>query len=82
MTTQSINASLQIVKLKDQRFRVRGGYVMPDGYAFKHPELGFLAFNDKPDVPYTPLGGRNALQAILDAGGLLSFEDCSFIKAM
>jgi hypothetical protein len=55
---------------------------MPDGYAFKHPELGFLAFNDKPDVPYTPLGGRNALQAILDAGGLLSFEDCSFIKAM
>ncbi|PAD72878.1 hypothetical protein CHH67_21200 [Paenibacillus campinasensis] len=75
-----MNEKLEIVKLGSQRFKTAGGYYQPEGYALRHPELGFLAFEG--DVPYIPVGGRQALQEILDAGGLVSTDGCKWIQAM
>ena len=72
--TKAINAQLEIVKLNGERFEVPGGYMKPDGYCFRHPELGFLSFKGDKPIPYIPRGGWDALQSILDDGGLLDFD--------
>ncbi|XEC97035.1 hypothetical protein AB6A23_11120 [Paenibacillus tarimensis] len=78
--TVEINSKLQIVKLSGQRFKVEGGYSIPKGYAFFHPELGYFAFDG--ELPYRPRGGKQVLQEILDTGGLLDFAGCKWIKEM
>jgi len=78
---QQINQELQIVKLNNDVFRVKGGYIRPIGYAFYHPVRGFLAFACDGGRPYAPIGGRNALKSILDAGGFESFDGlCWLVK--
>jgi hypothetical protein len=68
LKTQKINSELTIVKLGHQRFSRRGNYMIPSGYAFYHPTLGYFSFDG--ECPYIPVGGRKALEAILAAGGL------------
>ncbi|MEK4108632.1 MULTISPECIES: 3-isopropylmalate dehydratase [unclassified Paenibacillus] len=80
--TKLINDALEIVKLGTQKFKVSGGYIMPRGYAFKHPKLGYLAFCHSPNCPYNPIGGQNALKEILDAGGFTGFEDIVWLQDM
>lgn len=84
MTTgiKAINKALEIVKLGTQRFIVNGGYIMPTGYAFKHPTLGYLGFKDRPDCPYIPLGGQNALKEIQASGGFTSLEGIIWLQEM
>jgi hypothetical protein len=72
--TISINSKLKIVKLSDQKFSHPAGYVMYKGFALYHPTLGFFGFKGD-GKPYTPVGGKKALQSILNDGGLLSFDD-------
>jgi hypothetical protein len=72
--TKKINAALEIVKLDHQRFTVPGGYIQPTGYAFKHPEYGYLGFKDRYG-PYNPIGKKKALEDIIRSGGFLHFED-------
>jgi hypothetical protein len=74
MTAETINANLKVVKLGTQCFAVPGGYIKPTGYALFNPELGFFAFVGDGDGPYTPVGGKKALQSILDGGGFLNFD--------
>lgn len=78
----SITDSLVIIKVDGQRFKAPGGYIMPKGYAFKHPLFGYLAFPDVPERPYLPTGGREALQEILDAGGLSTYTNIAWVKEM
>ena len=79
MNAQQINSQLVLVKLNGQKFPTVDGYYKPTGYALKHPELGYFAFEGY-DYPYTPVGGRKALKAILDAGGFLSFDDSKWLQ--
>jgi hypothetical protein len=81
MTTKEINAKLEIVNLEGKKFPAPGGYYETKGFALRHPELGYFAFKcDSPVVPYSPLGGKKALQLILDAGGFTSFDDCVWLQ--
>jgi hypothetical protein len=81
MTTQEINAGLKIVKLKDQKFKAVGGYYMPKGYVLHHSELGYFAFAGA-KCPYSPVGGKQALQSILDTGGFTDFDSALWLKDM
>lgn len=78
MTTAEINSQLEIVRLKDKRFRIPGGYCIVSGYALRHPELGYVSFNG--ETPYMP--PKSALRAILDAGGFLTYEGMSWVREM
>lgn len=78
---KAINAALQIVKMSNQKFSVPGGYMMVKGYALYHPILGFFGFKGD-DKPYTPAGGKKALQSILADGGLLSFDNAEWWTEM
>ncbi|WP_088834408.1 MULTISPECIES: hypothetical protein [Paenibacillus] len=80
--TEEINQQLQIVRLGEQKFRVPEGYAIPQGYAFCHPQLGYLGFKDKPNLPYTPVGGKQALESIMAEGGFLNFDNCIWVKPM
>lgn len=76
---KEINAALEIKKLDHQRFNVPGGYIQPNGYAFKHPEYGYLGFKDR-HLPYNPIGGKKALKEIVEAGGFIDFNDVIWLK--
>lgn len=81
MNTQQINAGLKIVKLGTQKFKAVGGYYQPKGYSLFHSELGYLSFTeDGGKVPYNPIGGRKALKSILEAGGLLNFDNAKWLQ--
>ncbi|MBD7970329.1 hypothetical protein [Paenibacillus gallinarum] len=77
--TKEINAALEIKKLDHQRFNVPGGYIQPNGYALKHPEYGYLGFKDR-HLPYNPIGGKQALKEIVEAGGFTDFDDVIWLK--
>ncbi|KQY90985.1 hypothetical protein ASD24_24630 [Paenibacillus sp. Root52] len=79
--TKEINLALKVVKLTHERFKVPGGYIKPTGYAFKHPEHGYLRFKNNIS-PYIPLGGKKTCEEILGAGGFLHFDDIVWIKPM
>jgi anaerobic glycerol-3-phosphate dehydrogenase len=83
LTTQQINSELKIIKLGTQKFKTALGYYQPTGYALKHPELGYFSFEeDKKDYPYSPVGGRKVLKSILEAGGLLNFDNAKWLQEM
>ncbi|WP_135552082.1 3-isopropylmalate dehydratase [Paenibacillus cymbidii] len=65
---------MKIVKLDGSKlFQVPGGYIKPKGWTFQNADGSYVGFKgDK--GPYIPVGGRKALQSILDAGGFTSFD--------
>lgn len=88
MTNTEITKGLQIIKLKGVKFGNKLAFTkFEKGYALYHKELGFMAFKadnqNKPfgvAIPYTPSGGRKALQAILEAGGLIHYNDVEWLQ--
>jgi hypothetical protein len=81
MTTQEINSKLQIVNIKGKRFSSPLGYYeITKGFALYVPELGYLAFQDCPDCPYSP--SRKALKEILEAGGMVHYDTIIWLKEM
>jgi|GEM_PF-1272560 len=81
-TAEQINSELQIIKLSGQKFAInKTSYAMPKGFALHHPIFGFLGFSDGIS-PYQPIGGKKALQWILDDGGFVSFEGMRWWKPM
>lgn len=73
---------LEITNIKGMKFKVDSHtYFMAskNTYAFK-TEKGF--YSDDGKVPYTPQGGKKALQAILDCGGFTSYEGVHFVEPM
>ncbi|PAE87638.1 hypothetical protein [Shouchella clausii] len=53
-------------------------YLVCKGYALYSKEKGYLGFNS--ETPYTPNGGKATLQSIIDAGGLIHYDDVYWIK--
>ena len=83
MTTEEINSKLQIVSVKGKRFKCPEGYRQFErSFAFFVPGLGYLAFKDSEYIPYMPIGGRRALESILEAGGMLNYDNILFIQEM
>lgn len=86
MTNTEITKGLEIVKLKELKFGNKLAYTIPTGFALRHKELGFLSFEaDNKDtkygvkIPYIPVGGKKALQSILDGGGLTSYDGIEWL---
>ena len=69
---------LIITNIKGLKFEGENGYYMAskNTYAFK-TEKGF--YSDDGVFPYTPAGGKKALQSILDCGGFTDYDGKSFL---
>lgn len=59
-----------IKNLKNYKFRDEIGVYSITGFALYEEGKGFVSLDGK--LPYSPVGGRMALQSILDAGGFTS----------
>ena len=56
-------------------------------YGFHVEGKGYIAFTADRDklgvlTPYSPKGGKKALQSILDAGGFLNFDGMEYVTAI
>lgn len=82
--TEEINAALRLIPgnvMRDFGFISDGGTIVTNHGTpcLLHPSRGFLVMPDGPGVPYSPCGGSDALQSILDAGGFLNFDGFRFV---
>nr|DAL02842.1 MAG TPA: DNA mismatch repair protein [Caudoviricetes sp.] len=79
--TIEMNARLQLVRLDDFEFDTPKGRASVRGWGLLIPEMGFVKFKiDDDGLPYTPCGGKKALQSIIDAGGFVDYNDLEFVK--
>ncbi|GAF66410.1 ABC transporter ATP-binding protein [Bacillus sp. TS-2] len=74
--------NLQIKKINNLKWKTPiADYVTAIGYALYIEGKGYLAFKqDNKEIPYTPIGGKKALQSIIDSGGLLNYKDVIWIN--
>lgn len=75
---------MKIVKLKNEKFGNALIRRCVSGYAFYQSGKGYVAFSKKRDgfgilIPYIPIGGRKALQNIIDTGGFIGFEGMEYV---
>lgn len=78
---------MEIRRLKNAKFGTKTISRVVSGYAFYEAGKGWVAFSNDRDqygilVPYIPCGGRKALQAILDAGGFVSFDGMEYVQEL
>ena len=81
--TKMLNKKLTIKRIGSrERFKdtKSGKLVKLNGFAFHIPGKGYIGMKDGKGMPYTPLGGKNALQDILDDGGFLDYKPNIFIN--
>lgn len=76
-----------IKRLKNTKFGTKRLYTEVTGWAFYEEGKGYVAYSNDRDefgilIPYTPCGGKRALQAILDAGGFCSFDGMEYVKEL
>lgn len=84
MTIQEINQSLEVKSVKGLKFGNKKVYCMTKGYGLYHKDLGFLAFKADNEgypapKPYTPLGGKEALESILECGGFDNYDEIEWM---
>ncbi|WP_304833948.1 hypothetical protein [Muribaculum intestinale] len=81
-TTKQLNAQLQIVRLDGLQFKAPLGTACTRGWGLYIDGKGYLKFkcDSSSFVPYAPIGGRKALESILEAGGLLNYNSIEFIN--
>lgn len=79
--TIELNKKLEIVKIDhDYKFRKSENVgISTTGHCFYVEGKGYVAFEGD-SVPYTPSGGINSLQNILDEGGFLYYDCLRFIN--
>jgi hypothetical protein len=81
--TIELNARLQIVRLDELTFNTPNGRANVRGYGFRIAGLGYVRFNaDAAGIPYSPNGGKRALQSIIDDGGFTDYNDITFVNAL
>lgn len=78
---------MQIKRLKDVKFGTKKIYTKVTGWALYEEGKGWIAFSCDRErygilTPYIPVGGKRALQSILDAGGFVSFEGMEYVQEM
>ena len=62
-----------IKNLRNYKFKDEIGIYSTTGFALYEDGKGFISLDGK--TPYSPAGGKKALQSILNAGGFLSAPD-------
>ena len=78
---------MQIKRLKGVKFGNKRIARVVTGWALYEEGKGYIAFSSDRDeygilIPYIPVGGKKALQSILDAGGFVSFEGMEYVKEL
>ena len=79
--TIELNSKLQIVKINSD-YKFQDGEKIDFvrfGYCFYIEGKGYVAF-EKDTTPYTPMGGINSLESILNDGGFLTYEGMKFMQ--
>lgn len=71
-----MQVALKIVRVDGLIFAGPVGRTVCRGFAFKSGD-GYLSFNG--ETPYTPVGGKRALQSILDLGGFEGYDGITFV---
>lgn len=76
-----------IKRLKDVKFGNKKIARVVTGWALYEEGKGYIAFSSDRDqygilTPYVPVGGKKALQSILNAGGFVSFEGMEYVKEL
>lgn len=79
--TEAMNARLTIDKVDDWFRDEDGELCFCKGYAFRVEGLGWLSTPGDDSLPYTPAGGADTLQKILDDGGFLNYVGCSWVNS-
>lgn len=81
--TIALNAQIQIVNLRHYQFRTPKGICTLHGWGMMIPGKGFIKFKHEPlPVPYSPIGGRKALQSIVASGGFLEYDSLEFVNSI
>ena len=78
---------MEIKRLKNAKFGNKTISKVVTGYALYEEGKGYIAFSSDRDrygilAPYTPCGGKKALQSILNAGGFVSFDGMEYVQEM
>lgn len=76
---------MKLVRLKEANFGTNKLYVKFTGWCLYEENKGYAAFTCHTDkygilTPYSPVGGKKALQTILDQGGFTSLEGITFVN--
>lgn len=74
-----------IKRLKEAAFGNEKIWRVVTGWALYEEGKGYVAFSGDKDkfgilIPYIPVGGKRALQSILDAGGFVSFDGMEYVN--
>lgn len=74
-----------IKRLKNAKFGGSNIWKVVTGWALYEEGKGYVAFSADRDkfgilIPYIPVGGKRALQSILDAGGFVSFDGMEYVN--
>jgi hypothetical protein len=81
--TIELNARLKIVRLHNLTFKTPKGSTTVRGYGFRIAGLGYVRFKaHAAGIPYSPIGGKRALQSIIDDGGFTDYSNISFVHAV
>lgn len=82
--TRLFNSQLIIVELKDMAFNTPKGICrFHKGFGLAIPGKGFIKFkHQEMPLPYSPIGGKKALQSIIDAGGFVHYNDIEFVMPL
>lgn len=82
--TIALNAKLEIKALKGLYFNTHKGICrFTRGHALFIPGKGFVKFkHDTTAVPYTPCGGKKALEAIIADGGFVDYDSLEFVNSL
>lgn len=78
---------MEIKRLNSVPFGTPAVYQLVTGWALYEPGRGYYAFSNARDrfgilPPYVPIGGKKALQAIIDDGGFVSLDGMEFVNPM
>lgn len=74
-----------IKRLKEAAFGNEKIWKVVTGWALYEEGKGYIAFSGDRDkfgilIPYIPVGGKRALQSILDAGGFVGFDGMEYVN--
>lgn len=74
-----------IKRLKNAEFGNKKIWKVVTGWALYEEDKGYVAFTSGRDkygilTPYIPVGGKKALQSILDAGGFTNLDGIEFVN--
>ena len=80
-----MKTNLKVVYLKNVNFGTSKIYTKFSGYTLFEEGKGYIAFSADRDeygilTPYNPIGGKKALQSILDAGGFIGFDGMEYVN--